>query len=101
MQLKKNLTLLAMLGMLGFSSCGHAIIYVRQTPPSTKIVEVKPVKPYPTAVWIPGHWKWSRRQHKYIWVNGHWKKVKKGKIWINGHWKKTPRGWIWIDGHWK
>ena len=101
MKFGKNLAGVFLLGMISLSACGHAIVYVRQSPPSTKIVEVKPTKSFAKAVWIPGHWKWSRRRHKYIWVNGRWKKVKKERAWINGHWKKTPHGWIWLDGHWK
>ncbi|RLC52766.1 MAG: hypothetical protein DRZ79_00625 [Candidatus Cloacimonadota bacterium] len=100
MKSKKTFAIVMITGMLGLSSCGHTIVYVHKPPPAKAIVEIKPTKPYPKAVWIPGHWKWSKKRQKYIWVKGHWKKVKKEKTWIAGHWKKTPYGWIWINGHW-
>ena len=35
---------------------------------------------------MPGHWAAPRRY---------------GAIWIPGHWKYTRRGYRWIAGHWK
>ena len=42
---------------------------------------MKPARPHPKAVWVPGHWKWSRWQRRYVWVPGHWviKKPGRGK----------------------
>ncbi len=79
-------------------SCAPRVVYVQEPPPPVK-VEVKPPKPAPHAVWIPGHWKWNGR--RYVWVPGHWELRPKGKTWVPGHWKKTRRGWVWVPGHWK
>jgi hypothetical protein len=35
-------------------------------------VEVVPVRPYPRAEWISGHWDRYGR-HRYVWVRGHWR----------------------------
>ncbi|MBD3162444.1 MAG: hypothetical protein GF346_08845 [Candidatus Eisenbacteria bacterium] len=42
-------------------------------PPPPPRVEVRPVKPTPKAVWVPGHWKWRGRPKGYVWIHGHWK----------------------------
>jgi hypothetical protein len=39
----------------------------RVAPPPLK-KEVRPHKPGPNFVWIPGHWKWSGG--RYVWVRG-------------------------------
>ncbi len=85
-------------GVAPVLACAPRVVYVHEPPPPVKI-EVKPPKPAPHAVWIPGHWKWNGR--RYVWVPGHWELRPRGKTWVPGHWKKTPRGWVWIPGHWK
>jgi hypothetical protein len=72
-------------------------VYVRTAPPPPK-VEVKPARPGPTAVWIDGHWKWSR--NRYVWVAGHWEKNPRG-AWVPGRWEKRARGHVWVPGHWR
>jgi hypothetical protein len=47
-------------------------------PPRTVVV---PARPYPDAVWMPGHWQWRRWRHEYVWVPGHWK-VRRGHAWV-------------------
>jgi len=43
----------------------------RPAPPPPPVVVMGP-PPNPSYIWIPGHWKWSRRAHNYIWRDGHW-----------------------------
>jgi hypothetical protein len=38
------------------------------TPARTKVVIVKRQK----RVWVPGHWRWNERAHRYVWVKGHY-----------------------------
>ncbi len=69
----------------GFSTqCASRVVYVKTPPPPVR-VEVRPVSPYKTAVWVPGHWKQARA----------------GYVWVPGHWSKRARGWVWVSGHWK
>ena len=83
----------------GFSTqCASRVVYVKTPPPPVR-VEVRPVSPYKTAVWIPGHWQWKRG--RYVWVPGHWKQARAGYVWVPGHWSKRARGWVWVSGHWK
>jgi len=44
-------------------------------------VVVVPARPYADAVWVPGHYKWRRWEHRYQWVAGHWK-VRRGHAWV-------------------
>ena len=64
--------------------CGST--YVVKAPPAP-IHEVRPVKPYPNAVWIEGHWHWKSSSDKYAWVPGRWKRTHRGHVWVKGHWR--------------
>ena len=83
---------------MGANTCASRVVYVRKAPPRTR-VEVRPVKPFSSAIWISGYWRWNGRQ--YIWASGRWAKPRHGKLWVNGHWKRTNRGWHYIPGHWR
>ena len=85
--------------LIGFTGAADAAKIVIKTPPPVVKVEVKPVKPFHKAVWIPGHWTWKRG--KYVWVKGRWAKPHRGYVWVSGYWVKRPGGWVWIRGHWK
>jgi len=43
-------------------------------PPPSARAELRPMKPHPRAVWVPGRWAWSGRKDGYRWVDGHWRK---------------------------
>ena len=73
------------------------LVYVQEPPPAL-IVERRPPKPKPKAVWIGGHWRWAGR--KYVWVRGHWERNPRG-AWISGRWERRPNGWVWVAGHWR
>jgi hypothetical protein len=72
-----NLRLLVLLGAL-VCAAGCAV-YTRPAPPALR-VEVQPVRPHAQAVWMAGHWQWSRWHHRHVWVPGHWV-VKKHHRW--------------------
>jgi len=80
-------------------ACATRLYYV-QKPPAPKM-EVKAPKPFNSAVWIPGHWKWNQREQSFIWERGHWIRPRPGKVWIQGYWQKTPWGYVWVTGHWR
>ncbi len=57
--------------LAGFiSGCTY---YIKEAPPPAR-VELRSARPYPRAVWIPGHWKWRGRRRRYIWIPGHWRR---------------------------
>ena len=80
--------------------CGGPTVVVKRQPPPLR-TEVRPVKPFPNAVWISGHWEWNRARNDYVWVSGHWVKARPGRTWVAGHWKKVPGGWAWVKGYWR
>lgn len=74
-------------------------IYAPIAPPPPRH-EIRPYRPGPAAVWVPGHWRWA--SHRHIWVNGYWGYPPRHyHAWVPGHWRSTWRGWIWIGGHWR
>ena len=75
-----------------------SVVHVQKAPPKPR-TEVRPQKPNPKAVWIPGHWKWNG--NKYVWESGRWEASPRGNAWAPGHWEKRPHGWVWVPGHWE
>ena len=72
---------------------------IRTGPPPARF-EVRPVVPYPEAVWIDGHW--EHRYGGWAWSQGYWARVPfPGAIWVPGHWRESPEGWRWVPGHWR
>jgi hypothetical protein len=53
-------------------------VYTRPAAPPVK-VEIRPKRPHARAVWVPGHWKWSRWKRRHVWVPGHWRVKKRGR----------------------
>jgi hypothetical protein len=70
MRLKKKriIAFVVLLAVIGVVNCAPTM------PPPPNRVEIVTVKPYPDAVWVAGHWKWSRWYHEWVWVPGHWRR---------------------------
>ena len=66
--------LIAALSLTGINCAATA------PPPPEKVVVV-PARPYPNAVWVPGHWVWRRWGRHWEWVPGHWK-FRRGGRWV-------------------
>ncbi len=77
-----------------------AIIEVEPPPPR---VEVIPVRPSVTHLWIGGRWAWRPAIRRYEWVPGHWRVPAHPhhRHWIPGHWARGPGGWHYVRGHWR
>ena len=74
------------------------IVYVKKRPPKVR-TENPPPRPYESAIWVSGFWKWNGK--KYVWVDGYWETKPQGKEWIPGRWENTRNGWLWKPGHWR
>jgi len=70
---RKSSLILFISVLLLVSLASSCVIFVRRPPPPPPRVEVRVAPPSPRAVWVPGHWKWNRRQHEYIWIPGYWR----------------------------
>jgi hypothetical protein len=78
---------------------GYEIVYVEQPPPVERI-EVVETRPGVEFAWIPGYWRWERRE--YLWSQGHWERVPRmGAAWVPGRWQHGRRGWYFVPGHWR
>ena len=79
---------------------------IEEVPPNAEIVEgvpppaqveLIPVAPSASHLWIPGHWAWRRG---WVWEPGHFEQHRIGHAWHPGHWLRHRHGWVWIEGHW-
>lgn len=101
-RLTKVFAVIAFSGLFLFPSLNEAgvRVYVRLGPPRVRTVRViKPVSPYRKAVWVAGHYRYTRG--RYVWVKGYWLKYRSGYVYVQPHWKKTSHGYFFVPGHWK
>jgi hypothetical protein len=74
-------------------------VHVRVAPPRHR-VEVIPVRPSPSMVWIRGRYRWDGR--RYTWVPGSYvRRPRPQARWVDGRWRRDPRGWYWVPGRWR
>ncbi len=101
--MKKNFKtiLCIVLFSLGFQGISSAQVAVKIRPVKPKVLVIKPSKAKRGHTWRSGHWKWHKKQNKYVWTKARWMKNKKGRKWVSGHWNKKGTGNKWIPGHWK
>jgi hypothetical protein len=65
-RLLMSVMVLLLVAVFTLSGCAHTA----NVPPPAK-TEIKPAKPSPKAVWVPGHWK--KKRGGWVWVSGHWR----------------------------
>ena len=66
----KRLIAISLLALsLGAAGCAARVALVAPAPR----VEVVGYAPYRGAVWVPGHWVWSRYRAEWVWVRGYWR----------------------------
>lgn len=64
--------------------------------PDAVIIE-KPAAPSPDVVWVADEWRWDGTT--YVLVPGHY--VSHRGAFVPGHWKHTKKGHKWVRGHWR
>jgi hypothetical protein len=73
-------------------------VRVTIAPPAPR-VEVRPVAPSPSHVWIGGHWAWRGGAH--VWVGGHYALPPgAGYRWEQARWVNQGGAWTFYEGHW-
>jgi len=75
-------------------------LVVRFRPPAPR-VEVIPVRPTPTAVWISGYWTYDYFLEEWVWVSGYWDLYPVSRVWVSGYWMPQDSVWVWVDGYWR
>jgi hypothetical protein len=56
--------------------------------------------PYAGAVWIGPEWQWRGGRYVTApgyWA----RPGRYGAVWVPGHWKYSRRGYKWVPGHWR
>ena len=100
--------LMLILGLTFFLAIGvgtptesYAQVVVKIKPMRGRVGKKRPTVAKKGHVWIPAHWKYSKKHRNYIWKSGRWTKAKKGHRYVEGHWKKVSGGHKYVPGHWK
>lgn len=78
------------------SANAQFIVKIRPTAPAV----VRTMAPSPRHIWIDGEWIWRGNGYQYVngyWAAP----PMSGAVWVPGHWKQSRRGWIWKPGHWR
>jgi hypothetical protein len=73
-------------------------VKVRLGPPARRVTLVKPVKPFPGAVWVHGYWTFTGK--RYVWSKGYWTKPRHGFVYRQPRWKKSGNVWYYHPGRW-
>lgn len=56
--------------------------------------------PFAGAVWIGPEWAWRGNRYEAVpgyWA----KPMHPRAVWVPGHWKRSRRGHIWVGGYWR
>ncbi|MEP9350067.1 hypothetical protein [Xanthobacter sp. KR7-225] len=61
--------------------------------------EARPA-PRPGYVFVPGHWRWSSRQRRYVWEQGDWVRDRPGLRFVGPRWVLRRGEWSFVPGHW-
>ena len=55
--------------------------------------------PFAGAVWVGPEWVWRGNRYECVpgyWAKPH----RHNAVWIPGHWKYSRKGYKWVPGHW-
>jgi hypothetical protein len=89
-------------------------VYVQQPPPYAPLpqgqvvfvdpplppprIEVIPVAPDPTYIWVGGSWEW---RGQWVWAGGHWRhRPHPNAVWVQGHWNHQGQTRVWVKASW-
>ncbi len=98
--MKKSLLRLIVLFVIAISTSFVANAQFTVTIRPTAPVIVRPFAPSARHLWVDGEWMWRGGRYQYVngyWTMP----PRYNTVWIPGHWKNSRRGWIWKQGHWR
>jgi hypothetical protein len=77
-----------------------AVVEEEAPAPPPPQVEIVPVAPDPTFVWVGGEWIWGGPRGWY-WGPGHWgPRPHPGAYWVHGGWGWRGHHRVWVGAHW-
>lgn len=83
-----------------YSSENQIVVQNPPLAPTSQPYEQIPAKPYPNAVWIPGHYTYNGAT--YVWESGRWEQPPGGMTaWIPPAWQPSAGGYVYVRGHWQ
>ncbi len=94
----KGLLALSIFGLS--ATAAEAQIYVHVRPVRPRVVVTRPVAPSPRHVWVDEDWVPAGRAYRWhggYWAEP----PRPAAVWVPGHWRHTRRGDYWIAGHWR
>jgi hypothetical protein len=78
---------------------GGDVVVAEPAAPPPPQVEVIPVAPDPTFVWVGGCWEWRGR---WVWAGGHWgPRPHPGAVWVHSGWGWHGHHRVWVSGYWR
>lgn len=98
MKLFFQYAIIAAISGITLASCATETVVVRERPVPPAYVTVRPVAPYPGAVWVQEDW--AYRGGHYAYVRPHWERPRSGYVWHGGYWENHPHGYAWRRGYW-
>lgn len=76
------------------------VIEVQSEPPADLVEQMDP-SPGPDFVWVGGRWNWNNQWNwsKGSWV----RRPHTAAVWVPGHWRKSHHDhrWVWEEGSWR
>ncbi|HEV7781978.1 MAG TPA: hypothetical protein VGO58_11975 [Chitinophagaceae bacterium] len=97
--MKKIIVILVVLVTLVSSSQAQNVRVQLNFPVGISIGAPGP-RPYTGAVWIGPEWQWRGGNYVHVpgyWARPN----RHSAVWISGHWKYSRRGYRWVSGHWR
>ena len=82
----------------GYGYGAGEAVAVATVPPPAPYYEVRPVMPYPGAVWFIGYWSWTGGRH--VWAPGYWGAGRPGYVWHPYRWAPHGGRWNLYAGGW-
>lgn len=90
--MKKIILIVSLINVLSFfTSCSAG--YVASQP--TYVETERPMKMYPSYIWVDGGWRWDNQSKSYYHQNGRWDRPRT-RAYNQGHWNNSSRGYKWI-----
>jgi len=95
----KTLVVASALALASGAQSASAQIYVNVRP-RHEVIVARPAAPSPRHVWVDEEWRPAHGHYEYAggyWAAP----PRAGVVWVPGHWRDTRRGSVWIAGHWR
>ncbi len=92
--------MIAMLLLMVASASQAQHVRVRLNFPAGLRIGAPGPRPYSGAVWIGPEWQWRGGRYENVpgyWG----RPTRHSAVWIPGHWKYSRRGYRWVPGHWR